>query len=81
MQLSHRNLPLMPRRTPTPIIDRNGRIIAMLIGRGGTADWPSVFAYAEDALRRARARLLGRSSPHCHSRGSYAAVTTGTTFG
>ncbi|KAJ6514780.1 hypothetical protein DFH09DRAFT_940793, partial [Mycena vulgaris] len=65
------------------ILDREGRIIAILLGRPEDPDWDDVVKGALKALARARrsVRRYGAWWNNPHRRGRYLALTTGVSFG
>ncbi|KAJ7133265.1 hypothetical protein C8R44DRAFT_611454, partial [Mycena epipterygia] len=66
------------------ILDRDGRIIAVLLGTPDDPDWPNVVKEALKALARARrdAKRAGAWSPGAvHRRGPHLAITAGVSFG
>ena len=68
--------------TPTPVIDRLGRIIAVLAGTpttGGYAD--NLLAAYDEMNREAEAAGLGEYTKEAHKRGKFHAYNCGTTLG
>ncbi|KAJ7029113.1 hypothetical protein C8F04DRAFT_963284 [Mycena alexandri] len=71
--------------SPKLIVDVDGRIIAILLGRPEDDDWDEVVADAGCALERARCagHRVGtfRAKDTEHRRGRFAVLTTGVSFG
>ncbi|KAJ7083946.1 hypothetical protein B0H15DRAFT_784520, partial [Mycena belliarum] len=65
------------------IVDAEGRIVAILLGKPEDPDWDDVVAEAVKAMYRARvhARKAGMWSPSTHRRGRYMALAAGVSFG
>ncbi|KAJ7271755.1 hypothetical protein C8J57DRAFT_1064979, partial [Mycena rebaudengoi] len=67
------------------ILDVDGRIIAILLGKPDDPDWDAVVKDAHRAFERARrlalARGVLRKKNTKHRRGNYTALTTGVSFG
>ncbi|KAJ7666307.1 hypothetical protein B0H17DRAFT_898850, partial [Mycena rosella] len=65
------------------IVDEQGRIVAVLLGRPEDPDWDYVVRQAFKAMRhaRCRARAAGMWTAFSHRRGNYLALTTGVSFG
>ncbi|KAJ6452902.1 hypothetical protein DFH09DRAFT_964194 [Mycena vulgaris] len=74
----------LPLRDPKLIVDREGRIIAILLGRPEDPEWSDVVKDAFKALARARKRARRHGAwwaEASHRRGRYFALTTGVSFG
>jgi hypothetical protein len=68
-------------RVSCPIIDKIGRIIAMLCGRPDDPEWESVHVEAADAMRQSRRRISHTKKNSKHRRGNFTALATGVSFG
>lgn len=68
-------------RTPTPILDREGRLVAILAGHPDDDSWPDLSKQAAEMLEEARGRcqLPGKASRH--RRGHFAALRSGVSHG
>lgn len=68
-------------RVPTPILDKAGRIIAVLVGRPDDASWDAAQAEAADALEHTRGACVFQAKHTCHGRGRFPALQVGISFG
>ncbi|KAJ7076282.1 hypothetical protein B0H15DRAFT_955806 [Mycena belliarum] len=70
-------------RDPRLIVDAEGRIVAILLGKPEDPDWDNVVVEAVKAMYRARVhvRKAGMWSPSTHRRGRYMALSAGVSFG
>ncbi|KAI0743713.1 hypothetical protein C8Q80DRAFT_1106888, partial [Daedaleopsis nitida] len=65
-----------------PLVDDQGRIIALLAGRpADDAGWAQVNQEAQCAFERAREEYRFKDSQVDHRRGTYAAITSGISYG
>ena len=72
---------LMKYRVSCPIINKVGRIIAMLCGYPDDPDWESVHVEAADTMRRAQCRIRRTKKNSRHRRGNFTALAAGVSFG
>lgn len=68
-------------RTSTPIVDNDGRVIAVLVGQPDDPDWHNVASAAYDALTDAASRLKFSSKIKNHRRGRFPALNYGISHG
>ncbi|KAI0352293.1 hypothetical protein OH77DRAFT_1409671 [Trametes cingulata] len=69
-------------RDPRPILDKNGRVFAVLAGRPkDTRGWTRVNAQVQAAFEQARARYKLDPKKKCHRRGDFPAVAAGISYG
>ena len=71
-------------RTAVAVVDKGGRVIAVLGGRpkGETEEsWRAVIQDAYDAMKLAREQGVFTQEQKNHRRGSYATLATGISFG
>ncbi|KAJ7260058.1 hypothetical protein C8J57DRAFT_1233078 [Mycena rebaudengoi] len=72
-------------RAPKLILDIEGRIIAILLGRPDDPNWDAIVDDAHRAFERARRLALARGALRRknvrHRRGNYTAISTGVSFG
>jgi hypothetical protein len=68
-------------RVSFPIIDKIGRIIAMLCGHPDDPEWESVHVEAADAMRRSQRRIRRTKKNSKHRRGNFTALAAGVSFG
>ncbi|KNZ79313.1 hypothetical protein J132_10734 [Termitomyces sp. J132] len=68
-------------RTPTPIVDRKGRIIAHLAGHPDAHDWPQVHEEAARLLEESRGLLGLPKVAKKHRRGNFFAIPFGVSHG
>ncbi|KAF8198665.1 hypothetical protein K438DRAFT_1905975 [Mycena galopus ATCC 62051] len=75
-------LPLIssPPRTPRPLLDRHGRIIAVLAGRPAGEDYLAAASTAFCAIRDAGAEARFPASMCKHRRGLFAAINVGLSY-
>lgn len=68
-------------RTPGPLVDRNGVVIGVLVGRPDDAGWDKVMCDAAEALETSR--LLGcfSAKEKAHKRGRFPALPAGISHG
>lgn len=64
-----------------PIVDTDGRVIAVLVGRPDDADWENVTAAAYGALTDASLHLEFKSKVKNHRRGRFPALNFGISYG
>ncbi|KAF8178794.1 hypothetical protein K438DRAFT_1977629 [Mycena galopus ATCC 62051] len=67
--------------TPRPLLDRHGRIIAVLAGRPAGEDYRAAAAAAFCAIRDAGAEARFPASMRKHRRGLFAAINVGLSYG
>lgn len=67
--------------TPTPIVDANDRIIAVLAGRPKGPEWDRAAEGAADAIREAGKATSFTDEQISHRRGAFPAVGAGISFG
>jgi hypothetical protein len=70
--------------TATPILDKGGRVIAVLAGRPKSAtevSWHAVHDEAFQAMDRERKRASFTAGQSSHRRGEFFALSTGASFG
>ncbi|KAF8194879.1 hypothetical protein K438DRAFT_1587647 [Mycena galopus ATCC 62051] len=70
-----------PPSTPRPLLDRNGRIIAVLAGRPAGQDYLDAAAAAFCAICDAGAEARFPASMRKHQRGLFAAINVGLSYG
>ena len=68
-------------RTPTPIIDREGRLVAILAGRPVDDSWDALSTDAAEALEEARRRCNVPAKDGRHRRGHFLALRCGVSHG
>ena len=68
-------------RVTRAIVDKDGRIIAVLAGSPNDADWASVHRSAYAALQTARRRCRFPKKTTTHRRGNFPALSAGISFG
>lgn len=68
-------------RLPTPVVDRTGKIIAVLAGHPDDEGWEAVHLAAAQALEDARPRCQFPSSSLPHRRGKFSTLHGGVSFG
>lgn len=76
----HSTLQLQDHRTPRPIVDVHGRIVAILIGRPRAREWDGVVKRAGEFIEAARRRMRPVEDQG-HRRGDYACIHCGISFG
>jgi hypothetical protein len=64
-----------------PIIDREGRIIAILAGHPADDSWDQLSKEGAEALEEARRHCKTPSKAGCHRRGRYVALSCGVSHG
>jgi hypothetical protein len=64
-----------------PIIDKIGRVIAMLCGHPDDADWESVHVKAANTMWRAQHHIRCTKKNSKHRRGHFTALAAGVSFG
>lgn len=72
---------LMICRTSRAIVDKDGRIIAVLVGRPNDPGWRAVHRSAHVALQSARTRCRFLKKSKQHHRGDFPALTVGISYG
>jgi len=60
-----------------PIVDKTGRLLAILAGQPGNSDWLLLQMQASQALERLRPRCHVPKGQHCHRRGAFVALRCG----
>ena len=68
-------------RIERAIVDKDGRIIAVLVGCPANLDWPSVHRSAHAALQAARKRCRFPKKSTKHRRGDFPALSAGISYG
>lgn len=68
-------------RVSCPIIDKIGRIIAMLCGHPDDPEWESIHVEAADTMRRSQRRIRRTKKNSKHRRGNFTALAAGVSFG
>jgi len=68
-------------RTPTPIIDREGRVVAILAGRPADDSWDALSTEAAEALEEARRCCNVPAKDGRHRRGHFLALRCGVSHG
>ncbi|KJA14108.1 hypothetical protein HYPSUDRAFT_150797, partial [Hypholoma sublateritium FD-334 SS-4] len=68
-------------RVTRAIVDKDGRVIAVLAGRPDDPNWTSVHRSAHSALQLARRRCRFPKKTRNHRRGSFPALSAGISFG
>ncbi len=68
-------------RTQRAVVDRDGRVVVVVVGQPNDADWPSVRKSALAALLSARKRCRFSKKMCMHRRGQFPALSTGISFG
>lgn len=68
-------------RTPRPILDKNLKVVAVLVGRPRDTGWGAVHQAACEAVARGRSRLNLCEGQASHRRGSFPALAVGVSFG
>ncbi|KAG6864040.1 hypothetical protein C0991_000831, partial [Blastosporella zonata] len=66
-------------RTPTPVVDRKGRMLALLGGAPNDDKWPALHAEAAELLESNRCRLHLPKGSGVHWRGKFTALFCGVT--
>ncbi|KAG6863487.1 hypothetical protein C0991_005498 [Blastosporella zonata] len=68
-------------RTPTPVVDRKGRVLALLGGAPEDDKWPELHAEAAELLESNRCHLHQPKGSNAHRRGKFTALACGVTHG
>ncbi|THU90572.1 hypothetical protein K435DRAFT_613407, partial [Dendrothele bispora CBS 962.96] len=68
-------------RTSRPILDKHGRVVAVLAGRPRSSDWDALVKGGAEEIARAREELTFTRKQTEHSRGDFPAVTVGVAHG
>ncbi|THU79338.1 hypothetical protein K435DRAFT_697978, partial [Dendrothele bispora CBS 962.96] len=68
-------------RTTRPILDKQGRVVAVLAGRPRSSDWDALVQKGTEEIARARNDLTFTRKQTEHSRGDFPAVTIGVAHG
>jgi len=68
-------------RTPTPIVDKVGRLLGILAGQPGNGDWPMLQMQAAMTLERLRPLCHVPKGQHRHRRGPFVALRCGISHG
>ncbi|KAK0442271.1 uncharacterized protein EV420DRAFT_1485394 [Desarmillaria tabescens] len=78
---SLRSINSFPPSTPTPIIDREGRIIAALAGQPDDPKWNEVHEEAIQSLESLRKQCKFSEDQRKHRRGKFGALSIGISYG
>ncbi|EIW51293.1 uncharacterized protein TRAVEDRAFT_54687 [Trametes versicolor FP-101664 SS1] len=72
---------MIAEREPRPILDRNGRVVGVLVGQPRDDKWVEVNAALESTFEIARDAFQRPASKRKPRRGAYAAATCGISYG
>ncbi|THV00197.1 hypothetical protein K435DRAFT_657536, partial [Dendrothele bispora CBS 962.96] len=64
-----------------PILDKHGRVVAVLAGRPRSSDWDSLVKEGAEKIDRAREELSFTRKQTEHSRGDFPAISVGVAYG
>ena len=69
-------------RTPTPILDSTGCLVALLVGQPADPQWPHLHSQGAAALERLRSRcFIPKDKRKPHRRGAFVALQCGVSHG
>ena len=72
---------LRARRSAVALLDKGGRVLALLAGSPRDSAWPSVAKQASDLLEEARQRCTFAKAQRFHRRGEFCVLARGVSFG